>query len=110
MVGTADDAAVVLDPPEAAVVAGDFAVVEDDESLLSLLEQAVNSNPTHSAVAAMLTCFFIISPVVIVKCSGEQIGDQSECSQNEHRCSWQCFCARVAEFGVSANCKNEIGD
>jgi hypothetical protein len=54
----------VLDPPEAAVVAGDFAVVEDDESLFSLLEQAVNSNPTQSAAAATLTCFFIISPVV----------------------------------------------
>jgi len=63
-VGTADVAAVVLDPPEAAVVAGDFAVVEDDESLFSLLEQAVNSNPTQSAAAATLTCFFIISPVM----------------------------------------------
>ena len=108
--GTADDAAVVVDAPAAAVVAGDFAVVEDDESLLSLPEQAVNSNPTHSAADAMLTCFFIISPLVIVKCSGEQIGDQSERTQYEHRCSRQCLCTRVAEFGVGADRKNEIGD
>ena len=66
MVGTAEVAAVVLDPPAAAVVALDFAVVDVDESLFLLLEQAVKSRPTQTAPAAIVTRLFIISPVVFV--------------------------------------------
>ena len=110
MVGTAEAAAVVLDPPAAAVVDDAFAVVDVDESLFLLLEQEVKSRPRQTAPAAMVTRLFIISPVVFVKCSGEQVRDESECAQNEHCCSRKSFCARVAKLGVGAYGKNEIGN
>jgi hypothetical protein len=109
IVGTVDDPAVV-DADDEAVVDDDFAVVVVDESLFLLLEQAEKSRPTQTAPAAMVTRFFMMSPFVLVKCSGEQIRDECERTQNEHRCSWKRFCARVTKFGVGADRKNEIGD
>ena len=109
IVGTVEDAAVVVDPDAAAVVDDDaFAVVVEDESLFLLLEHAVKSRPTHTTPAARVTRFFMGSPVVVSKRLRKEICDERERAQDEHRGGRNCFGAGVAELGVGANRENEI--
>ena len=42
--------------------------------------------------------------------SGEQVGNERESAQNEHRCGRKRLGSRVTKFGVGANSENEIGN